>query len=90
MSTGVPQGRHRFNFSKLATPTNISLYAAKSGLPLAATAVYLLYGLQLASAKQDLLDAIAPLKRGLTANDDDIANVESLTQRMEKLNPNPK
>ncbi|CAM9326966.1 unnamed protein product [Ectocarpus fasciculatus] len=43
-----------------------------------------------ATAKQDLLDAIAPLKRGLAANDEDMAVVESLAQKVEKLNPNPK
>ncbi|CAM9580179.1 unnamed protein product [Pylaiella littoralis] len=43
-----------------------------------------------ATAKQDLLDAIAPLNRGRTASDEDIANVESLTKKLEKLNPNPK
>ncbi|CAM9422849.1 unnamed protein product [Ectocarpus fasciculatus] len=43
-----------------------------------------------ATAKRELLDAIAPLKRGLTASDEDMAVVESLAQKVEKLNPNPK
>ncbi|CAM9656531.1 unnamed protein product [Ectocarpus sp. 8 AP-2014] len=43
-----------------------------------------------ATAKQELLDAIAPLKRGLTASDEDKAVVEKLAQEVEKLNPNPK
>lgn len=45
---------------------------------------------QQATAKQELLDAIAPLKRGLTASEEDVAVVESLAQKLEKLNPNPK
>lgn len=36
------------------------------------------------------MDAIAPLNRGLTATDEDAAVVESLAQKLEKLNPNPK
>ncbi|CAN0553840.1 unnamed protein product, partial [Ectocarpus sp. 12 AP-2014] len=46
--------------------------------------------LQRATAKQELLDAIAPLKRGLTASDEEKAVVEKLAQKLEKLNPNPK
>lgn len=45
---------------------------------------------QQAAAKQKLLDAITPLKRGLTATEEDVAVVESLAQKLEKLNPNPK
>lgn len=47
-------------------------------------------GRQQAGAKQELLDAIAPLKRGLTASEEDVSAVESLAQKLEKLNPNPK
>lgn len=48
------------------------------------------YCWQQAAAKQELLDAIAPLKRGLAASEEDVAAVESLAQKLEKLNPNPK
>lgn len=41
-------------------------------------------------AKQELLEAIAPVQRGLTATEEDAANIETLAQRLEKLNPTPK
>jgi hypothetical protein len=39
------------------------------------------------AAKQELLDLIAPLKRGLTATEDDAAAVEAAASALEKLNP---
>jgi hypothetical protein len=42
------------------------------------------------AAKQDLLDAIAPLKRGLLADDDDAQRVDDLARQLERLNPTPK
>lgn len=41
-------------------------------------------------AKAELLDAIAPLKRGLDADAEDIANVEAAAKALERLNPTPK
>lgn len=40
-------------------------------------------------AKRQLLEAIEPLDKGIAASDKDIARVETLTQELEKLNPNP-
>lgn len=45
---------------------------------------------QQTAAKENLLDAIAPLERGLTATAEDAALVETLAKKLEKLNPNPK
>eukprot|EP00877_Chromochloris_zofingiensis_P013596 jgi/Chrzof1/8490/Cz03g13020.t1 len=39
--------------------------------------------------KEQLLDLIRPLRRGLLASDEDQQQVESLVQRLEKLNPTP-
>lgn len=39
--------------------------------------------------KEELLQAIQPLQRGLTASDEDKAKVEQLIRELEKLTPNP-
>lgn len=39
------------------------------------------------AAKQELLDLIAPLQRGLAASEEDAAAVEAAAQRLERLNP---
>eukprot|EP00904_Undaria_pinnatifida_P011081 jgi/Undpi1/7102/HiC_scaffold_22.g09576.m1 len=45
---------------------------------------------QQTAAKANLLDAITPLDRGRIATEEDAALVETLAQKLEKLNPNPK
>jgi hypothetical protein len=42
------------------------------------------------AAKQELLEAIAPLKRGLLADEEDEARIDALARALERLNPTPK
>ncbi|DBB16532.1 TPA: hypothetical protein ACH3X3_014796 [Trebouxia sp. C0006] len=57
-----------------------------------------LFGLQFGGAsatdvnskKEELLAAIQPLQRGVSATEDDQKDVEQLIKKLEKVNPNPK